>query len=335
MYRTILILVIAVLAYSCFPATVSLAQNRNFVQENLRDEVNKYFAKLGAFGTFINRGQRAADVYRLPQFEIDPRREKCFPKYSGGPIRPQNPQSERSTTQLAVSGSVNISRAVKAEIKAKVRLMESVSVDIKEMEMEDPDYSMFKSNFEYKSCPEIAFIMQNQHGDGEHIVIRDVYYATGSVSTSIKLSLSGGLSVEAEKYLSGWLKKFGLPVPKLSAEGEFENLGGSQLPLKKNVAIAIRPLYLNEDDFNEIYSKYLESGVDKRLALALTNQNEVPAFFENEPELEKMSSQIFMNFAEKGKLLPYDPENQRQRSYVSFLTNLAVAHRIMKSLEAK
>jgi hypothetical protein len=203
------------------------------------------------------------------------------------------------------------------------------------MEMEDPDYSMFINDFEYKSCPEIALIMRSQEGDQKHIVIRDVYYATGSVTTSIKLLLSGGLSLDAKSTLSAWLKKIGLKVPKLSAEGEFENVGGSHLQLTKNVAVAIRPLYLNENDFNAIYSRYLMDGVDKRLVLALRNQNDVPAFFAKQPELAKMGNQIFTTFTDKGKLIPYDPENQRHRSYISFLANLVVAHRIMASLEAK
>jgi len=293
-----------------------------------------YFGDLGAFATLINRGQRAADSYRLPAYEIDPRREACFPGFAGNPRLPQNYPTPNLTRVIDLAGrfAADLPAGAKTEIEGKVKLVQKFSGTLKAVTMEALQPADVAKYFSRDSCPFLRSTIEQHRSDENRLLIGDVYYVDGDFRIDYELTLSGRLSVEALTELSKLLAKIGLKNFSLDASvsGSMQQLNTVSYTMRPDVAVAMRPYYLDADDLKIVTEKYLKTGIATSLKTYVNDETRLRSFVADNRDLQqRLQTDPWAAVASSKDLVEFDATNENHRNYVAFQAAVSNTRRIL------
>jgi hypothetical protein len=271
----------------------------------------------------VNRGQRSADSFKLPDFYLAPRREKCFPGYNGGEVLAQPLKQVKEQRILDLNGQLdaNLPASVRGEIEAKVKLVQDVKSIVKGLKMEAPDYGTIVNSFSAAACPELADYIRNGRLNGGYIVIGDVFFAEGEFELAYTLQITGKLQLEAKDALSRILTKFGFKGFSLdiAGSGEYQVLKHSSFTMTMPVPIAFRPLFLDDRDLNNFTQQYLKKGIYKKIASWRNDERQLRSLLTEFGIKEFGANVVFASLSNGEKLIPFDRTNGDHLAYLDFI----------------
>lgn len=310
-------------------AQTSQSNFDQFVEDQDRIVVLDYFGQLGAFATFINRGQRSADSYKLPEFYLMPRREDCFPGYQGSTPHAQPIKEVKEERILDLQGKLDatVSAVAQGEIKGNVQLIQGVKSLIKVVMMEAPDYQKITQLYSETACPQLSQYMRHGRANGSHIIIGDVFYAGGEFEITYRLKILGSLQIESKNALSKILTTFGFKGFSLdiAGSGAYQVLKHSSFKMSENIPIAFRPLYLDDRDLSNFIQQYLKKGIYKKIASNRDDERTLKLLLTEFGIKELGSRPVFASLSTGEKLVPFDRSNTDHLAYVDFKTLIMAA----------
>ncbi|MBB5046308.1 hypothetical protein HNR60_001053 [Rhodopseudomonas rhenobacensis] len=306
----------------------------HYIADTNQVPIVAYFGDLGAFATLVNRGQRAADSYRLPAYDIDPRREACFPGFPGNPRLPQNYPTPNLTRVIDLAGrfAADLPAGTAAEITGNVKLVQRFSGTLKTVTMEALQPADVAKYFSKDFCPFLRSTIEQHRSDADRLLIGDVYYVDGDFKIDYELTITGSLSANALTDLSKLLAKIGLKNVSLGASvsGSMQQLNTVSYTMRPDVAAAMRPYYLDADDLKIVTEKYLKTGVATSLKTFVNDETRLRSYLADFPDLrQRLQTDPWAAIASSKDLVEFDAGNETHRDYVAFQAAVSNSRRIL------
>ncbi len=241
-------------------------------------------------------GEEAGDTYQLPQFRPVIPRKVCFDSAEPPEVTSQgehhgyDPQRD-----FEFRFNVAAEAGLSGDVSVDVTVTQKNYVKLTDISLGEITYDHLQS-YRGERCPWLTALFEEKKQDGEHLLIKSIFYASGRLESYFKLdtkvsaSLSGGQIEEAVAKLKDVLAVLRLerllPETKLEAalSGKTVHLSEDIREFRGRKPVAFIPYAVNEKAMERYLEVFLYGQRDDELDTALRLPENAARFLNEYPE---------------------------------------------------
>jgi|SRR5579883_2551507 len=291
---------------------------------NYRRTAYQYFARppLLAIPFFVAGRRESGDVVRVPDWHVDERRSKCFPKLPTIDLKRVALPTVAMSNGKQLDGAFSASVAKIAELATQADYSSDfqVSLSFADAQIDEVSEGELSRAYNHSACPFLQPALGGRF-DGEHALLGTVIWGRKDLLFVFRRERTGSADAGLVAKLTALLH--------LSAHVAASDSETTSLRVEESVAtpIAFRPMFISYTDFLRRYrdiEKGLDSEIDHILSSA-ADAKSVAVAVRGRPEFTEKPQDILSAFV-SGNLYPaYKLDETRKARYFRYVGALYVA----------